>query len=96
MDCAACLNLLNDQIDQLVLDHDGLDDIAAVLFQEGLDLIVGQHITSSTENRGTLSLRIYDPEINRSIKMTSGVKIPINKQLIDMLKDMDIEYHVNE
>jgi hypothetical protein len=63
---------------------------------ETLHKLISEHITSSTENRGTLSLRIYDPEINRSIKMTSGVKIPINKQLIDMLKDMDIEYHVNE
>jgi DNA polymerase-3 subunit alpha len=63
---------------------------------ETLHKLISEHISSSTENRGTLSLRIYDPEINRSIKMTSGVKIPINKQLIDMLKDMDIEYHVNE
>ena len=63
---------------------------------ETLHKLISEHITSSTENRGTLSFRIYDPEINRSIRMTSGHKIPIDKKLIEMLKDMDIEYHVNE
>lgn len=63
---------------------------------ETLHNLISEHIKSSTENRGTLSLRIYDPEINRSIKMTSGIKIPIDHKLINMLNDMNIEYKINE
>ena len=36
--------LFDDQVDQLILDHDGLDDITAVLRKEGSDLVISQYI----------------------------------------------------
>jgi hypothetical protein len=39
-------------------------------------------------------LRIFDPEINRSIKLTAAKRIPINRNLINLLKDMDIDFSV--
>ena len=39
---------LHDQIDQLILDHDGLADLAALLCQEGSDLLVGQNIGNNS------------------------------------------------
>ena len=38
------MELLNDQVDQLILDHDGLADLAGSLCQEGCNLVVCQHI----------------------------------------------------
>ena len=42
-----CLLLLNDQVDQLVLDNDGLADLAALLCQESSDLLVCQDICNN-------------------------------------------------
>ena len=36
--------LLHNQVDQLVLDHDGLADLAAVLLEEIINFLVGQNI----------------------------------------------------
>lgn len=57
---------------------------------------LSEHIKSSTEDRGELYIRIFDPTINRSVKMASGTKIPLNKKLIDRLDEMNIEYHINQ
>jgi DNA polymerase-3 subunit alpha len=61
---------------------------------EVLDLIKDQ-INSSKDDLGSLYLRIFDPEINRSIKLTAAKRIPINRNLINLLKDMDIDFSVD-
>lgn len=44
---------------------------------------------------GTLSFLVYDPDINREIKMISSVKIPIERHFIDELKRIDaVEFSV--
>lgn len=44
---------------------------------------------------GTLSFKVYDPEINREIKMLSGIKVPIERHFIEDLKRIDnIEFIV--
>lgn len=63
---------------------------------ETLHSLISEHIKSSTENRGDLYFKLFDPEINRSVRMAAGVKIPINRSLVDMLSGMDIEYTVNK
>lgn len=59
-----------------------------------LQELIDEHIKSSTDSRGTLSFRIYDPEINRTLDLTSSVKIPINRQLIHMLDDLNLTYTI--
>jgi DNA polymerase-3 subunit alpha len=61
---------------------------------EVLDLIKDQ-INSSKDDLGSLYLRIFDPEINRSIKLTASKRIPINRNLIKLLQDMNIEFSVD-
>ena len=51
-------------------------------------------IKSSTTNRGDLFLRVRDTELNRSVKLASGVKIPITKNLLDTLDEMEMDYEV--
>lgn len=52
-------------------------------------------IDSSTANRGTLNFRIFDREINRSVLMTSAMRIPLERKLVNLLDDMEIEYKFN-
>ena len=53
--------------------------------------LLKDHINSTTENTGTLNFNIYDPEINRSVKLTSSSRIPLNRELIEMLDSMIVE-----
>ena len=56
--------------------------------------IINDMIKSSTTNRGDLFLRVRDTELNRSVKLASGVKIPITKNLLDTLDEMEMDYEV--
>ena len=63
---------------------------------ETVHSLLSEHIKSTTENRGDLYFRIFDPELNRSLRLVSGVKIPINRNLVEMLNGMSIEYTVDK
>ncbi|WP_290093651.1 DNA polymerase III subunit alpha [uncultured Muribaculum sp.] len=56
--------------------------------------IINDMIKSSTTNRGDLFLRVRDTELNRSVKLASSVKIPITKNLLDTLDEMEMDYEV--
>ena len=56
--------------------------------------IINDMIKSSTTNRGDLFLRVRDTELNRSVKLASGLKIPITKNLLDTLDEMEMDYEV--
>ena len=56
--------------------------------------IINDMIKSSTTNRGDLFLRVRLTELNRSVKLASGVKIPITKNLLDTLDEMEMDYEV--
>ena len=43
---------------------------------------------------GFLSFRVYDPAISRSVSLTSSLRIPINRHLLDSLRDLEIPYSV--
>lgn len=50
---------------------------------------------SKNEPTGTLKFRIYDPETNRELTMSSAMRIPVSKRFIDDIKRLDdIEFTV--
>lgn len=51
-----------------------------------------EHMKSSKENLGSLSFRIRDRELGRTLLFDSPLRIPINKELMEKLDDMDIEF----
>lgn len=51
---------------------------------------------SSTTDRGTMTLNLYDPELQRSISLGAGIQIPINRQLVTMLSDMEIDFKIEK
>jgi len=58
--------------------------------------LLSQHIKTGGDNMGKLVLRVYDPEINRSLKLSSGLQIPITRSLVDMLESENIEFSINQ
>lgn len=52
-------------------------------------------LTNSTENRGDLVFRIYDNDSKRRVKMKSEFQIPINRQLVDILNELDLKFAIN-
>ncbi len=47
------------------------------------------------DDRGvSLSIQIYDPKYNRSVRMNSGLRINLNRKFIDMLDENEISYVV--
>ena len=63
---------------------------------ERLHHILSEQIKSSTDNRCSMAFRIYDTESKRNIKMTSDVKIPLNKAFIELLDELNIDFEINE
>lgn len=56
--------------------------------------VLNDHINSTTENHRSLSFIMYDPEINRSIKLLSKKTIPLNRELVTKLESMNIEFSI--
>ncbi len=57
-----------------------------------LKSLIIDHMNSATTDRGSLRFQVYDPEINRSVTMQSGIKIPLNRELANMLDSIGVEY----
>lgn len=71
----------------IVLDRDDINDtFSSVLLDK---------ITSSPDSTGALNIQIHDPESNRDIVLSSAFKIPIDKNLVNILNDMQVEYRFN-
>ena len=62
---------------------------------DGLINALMEHVNESTTDRGTLNFRLFDGEANRTILMTSDIRIPLNRKLASMLDEMEIEYKFN-
>ena len=57
-----------------------------------IGLFVEASKRSNESASGALNIEIYDPSINRTVKMVSGLKLPMDKALVEMLDDMNVEY----
>ena len=54
--------------------------------------LLNEDINRACGNGGNLQFEIYDPAINRAVKLQSGLKIPLDKELVTRLNGMEIEY----
>ena len=66
--------------------------VALADINDTLQNLLQEQITRSSENRGILRFEVYNPEINRSVTLRSGLPIPIDKNLIKVLDDLELEY----
>ncbi len=49
----------------------------------------------NAKDLGNLYLNLYDPAINRSVRLAAGRKIPINRRLVELLEGENIQFSVN-
>ena len=52
------------------------------------------HSVSTDKDLGELRLCIYYSKMNRAVTLNSGLRIPVNRALINMLNDLDIEFTI--
>ncbi len=57
-----------------------------------LSAVLKDRISDTEGHGGTLSIRMYDPDSNRSVKLQSGLRIPLDKKLANALTSMDIQF----
>ena len=69
--------------------HVGADKLT-----ESFQGILAEHIKSSTDNLGSLRMCVTDPTTGRSVILDTSLPIPINKDLIEKLEDLGIEFNV--
>ncbi len=62
---------------------------------DGLINALLDHSSDSTTSRGTLNFKLFDNEANRAILMSSDVRIPLNRKLVTLLDDFNLEYKFN-
>lgn len=58
--------------------------------------LLSEHIKSTTEDHRSLSFVVYDPEINRSVKLDSPHTIPLNRDLVSLLESLDVEFSIEK
>jgi DNA polymerase-3 subunit alpha len=57
------------------------------------DLLKEQFNSPNTDAaKGILNLRIYDPDANRWLRMTSSRRIPLDRKLVNILDSLPVEY----
>ncbi len=60
---------------------------------ETLTGVLLEHINTSTDvHKDSLTIRVIDPVTNRLISLDSQIKLPVNKELIEKLEDLEVEF----
>ena len=45
--------------------------------------------------KGELYFRVFDPDANRWLRLSSSVKMPIDRQLVNILDQLRLDYRFN-
>lgn len=98
----------NSEVEFNVTNIEMLDDVKNLMVNSiSIDLdqehinkpfhdILNDHIHAYPEGKkGTMTLRVFDPRTNRRIHFNAGVRIPINRQLVDLLSEMNINFNIS-
>ncbi len=56
--------------------------------------LLAEHMSSTKDDLGSLAFRIKDSETGRTLLLDSPMRIPINKDLVEKLDDMNIEFNI--
>ena len=58
--------------------------------------LIKSFLTSSTENRGDLYFNVTDETSNKSVLLRSRYKMPITRDLLELLSSQDIKFAINK
>ena len=56
--------------------------------------LLKEKLAEESNHKGFLQIDLYDPEINRSVSISSDKKAPISIKLLEMLDEQKIAYEV--
>lgn len=62
---------------------------------DALHGVLAEHATSSTQELGSLNFVVRDTKSGRNVRLTSGLRIPVNKDLVEKLQNLDINFTIN-
>ena len=62
---------------------------------EALHGVLVEHATSTTSDLGSLTFSIADPSSGRHVKLTSSLRIPVNKELVEKLENLQVDFAIN-
>ncbi len=68
--------------------------IGADKVNENFHGLIKDFVKDATRDDCSLFFRLRDPERNRTVKLSSGVKIPITRHLLDTLEDMNLDFEI--
>ena len=71
-------------------------DVEADKMNSMLQSIINEKSTGEGTPSGELSFRVFDPSINRSLKLSSARRIHITRDLVEALDGENISYSINE
>ena len=86
------IQLLNDVKGQLIsgvtlsIARDDLKPAVTDLIKEQLKA------NNPDAGKGNISFRIFDPDANRWLRMTSSMKMPMDRKLVNILDSLPLEY----
>ncbi len=60
------------------------------------DILEEEMTSGGGREGGELAFRLFDPGINRSLKLHSSRRVPITRRLIDALNDENYSFSIND
>ena len=59
-----------------------------------LRTLLSEHAHSGSSDLGELQMVVYSGGYNRTITLNSGLRIPVNRKLVNLLDQLDIDYTI--
>ena len=54
--------------------------------------VLQEHQKSTGSGKGFFNVQLYDPQIGRAVKLVSGVSIPLNRNLMNIIDSYSLRY----
>ena len=70
-------------------------NVTANKLNEMLHGVLSEHMRNPSEEHGHLRFRVQDPQSGRSVTLDTSLKIPVNKELVEKLEDLDIDFRID-
>jgi len=61
---------------------------------EALHGVLVEHAKSTDKDLGSLNFCVLDPKSGRHVTLTSSVRIPVNKDLVEKLQNLDVDFNI--
>ncbi len=84
------IRLLEDVKDKML---SGINlELSTVDISDNLIEMINEQSGRPTNVKGALNIYLYDPEINRTVKFVSGLRVPMDREFVDILDSLDVKY----